>query len=517
MKENKKMTEQELDNFTGRSGFMSFDGLMKRNNGHPRCDDDNCLRNDKPIMHKFWLTSIAAFVGLFFGAHSVATAAVGITSYSDFLKGVRYAQFQQFENRINSEVMDKQAFTAMQKHILKHYRGVKITNSFLGQSGSPIDCVTIKSQPSLKSREMRGHKLATPPKALTRADQRSAKRVKSGKDIKPQLSRKMKDLYGNTMYCRNGTIPMRRLTLETLTRFETLDDFFSKGPGDALQRAEKRVQKSNFQKDSTSEPVPGPGDEYTHYWAVALQTVDNHGGDSRLNVWRPDAEPGWFSLAQHWYSAGSGANKQTVEGGWQVAERKYDNTNPNLFIYSTSANYSEDSGCYNLDCAAFVQINNNWVLGGELGPVSTTGGTQYIFRMQWQLHNGNWWLFLKGKGAAQPGVANYHAIGYYPEEHFDGGQLTQHATRIDYGGEVSSLWEEDETGEMGSGQHAVEGWQQAAYQRTIYYIDLAQKGQWANLTKVNSTPDCYTADIHNQTATTWATYLYFGGSECPAP
>ena len=212
-------------------------------------------------MHKFWLTSIAAFVGLFFGAHSVATAAVGIASYSDFLKGVRYAQFEQFENRINSEVMDKQAFTAMQKHILKHYRGVKITNSFLGQSGSPIDCVTIKSQPGLKSREMRGHKLATPPKALTRADQRSTKRVESGKGIKPQLSRKMKDLYGNTMYCRNGTIPMRRLTLETLTRFETLGNFLSKGPDDVLQRAEKRAQKSNSQKDSTSEPVPGPGDE----------------------------------------------------------------------------------------------------------------------------------------------------------------------------------------------------------------------------------------------------------------
>ncbi|MDP6653217.1 MAG: neprosin family prolyl endopeptidase [Gammaproteobacteria bacterium] len=457
-----------------------------------------------------------ALLPLFLGVHSVAAAAVGIASYSDFIKGVRYAQFEQFENRINSEVMDKQAFTAMQKHILKHYRGVKITNSFLGQSGSPIDCVTIKSQPSLQSRKMRGHKLATPPKALTRADQRSAKRVKSGKDIKPQLSRKMKDLYGNTMYCGKGTIPMRRLTLETLTRFETLDDFFSKGPGDALQRAEKRKEQSSVQSKQ-EEIVPGD-DDATHYWAHARQTVDNHGGDSRLNVWRPDADPGEFSLSQHWYVGGTGANKQTVEGGWHVYDWKYENSNPNLFIFSTSAGYSVTdpvSKCYNLDCAAFVQINNSWVLGGELGPVSTTGGTQYIFRMQWQLHNGNWWLFLKGRGSAEPGVANYHAVGYYPEEWFNGGQLTQHATKIDYGGEVAS--HDENTGEMGGGKHAVEGWQQAAYQRTIYYIDLAQKGQWANLTKVNGTPDCYTADLHNQTGTTWATYLYFGGPECPAP
>jgi hypothetical protein len=513
MKENKKMTEQELENFTGRSGFMSFDGLMKRNNGHLRCDDDNCLRNDEPIMHKFWLTSIAAFVGLFFGAHSVATAAVGITSYSDFLKGVRYAQFEQFENRINSEVMDKQAFTTMQKHILKHYRGVKITNSFLGQSGSPIDCIAIKSQPSLQIRKMHGHILATPPKPRNSVDQRSVKRVKTGKAIKPQLSRKMKDLYGNTMYCRKGTIPMRRLTLETLTGFKTLDDFFRKGPGETFERSNREPQKIVLQpKDS--EIVPGD-DDATHYWAFADKQVDNHGGDSRLNVWRPDADPGVFSLSQHWYTAGSGANKQTVEGGWQVYEGKYDNTNPNLFIYSTSADYSEDSGCYNLDCAAFVQINNNWVLGGELGPVSTTGGTQYIFRMQWQLHNGNWWLFLKGKGSAQPGVANYDAIGYYPEEHFNDGQLTEYATRIVYGGEVAS--HSEKTGEMGGGEQAVEGWQQTAYQRTIYYIDLGQTAQWASLSDGSFNTDCYTADLHNQTATTWATYLYFGGSECPAP
>ena len=445
-----------------------------------------------------------ALLPLFLGVHSVAAVAVGIASYSDFLQGVRYSKFKQFESHINSKVLDKNAFAAMQKHILKHYRGVKIANSFLDQSGSSVDCVTLKSQPSLQIRKMRGHKLATPPKALTRADQRSAKRVESGRDIKPQLSRKMKDLYGNTMYCRKGTIPMRRLTLETLTRFRTLDDFFSKGPVDDLPR------KSDSQKYSASEPVSGPEDEYTHYWAHARRTVDNHGPDSgsRPPTSGPSTTPGWFSLAQHWHTGGTGANKQTVEGGWQLAELKYDNTNPNLFIYSTNANYNESSGCYNLDCAAFVQINNDWVLGGELGPVSTAEGTQYIFRMQWQLHNGNWWLFLKGKGSAEPGVANYHAIGYYPEEWFNGKQLTQHAKKIDYAGETPSL-----VSEMG-GKHAVEGWFDCA--AAGCRIDLAQTDKWPNLTKVNNTPDCYTADLHNQADTTWATYLYFGGPKCPA-
>ena len=133
------------------------------------------------LVVKSGLVATAALLPLFLGGQSVAVAATGITSYSDFMKGVRYAQFEQFENRINSKVSDKTAFAAMQNHILRHYRRVKITNSFLGQSGSPIDCVALKSQPSLQSRKMRGHKLATPPKALTRADQRSAKRVEIGR------------------------------------------------------------------------------------------------------------------------------------------------------------------------------------------------------------------------------------------------------------------------------------------------------------------------------------------------
>ena len=458
------------------------------------------------------LVATGALLPLFFSGLSAAVAAVaavaatGITSYSNFLTEVENSQFEQFESRIDSEVLDKYAFTAMQKHILKHYHGVQVANSFLDQSGNPIDCITLKSQPSLQSRKMRSHKLATPPKALARADQRSAKRVSTSKGIKPQLSYKMKDLSGNIMYCRKGTIPMRRLTLETLTRFRTLDDFFSKGPID------NRLGKSDSQKNSTSESAPRPEDEYTDYWAHARQTIDNHNGDSRTRTPTrgPSTTPAWFSLAQHWYVGGAGGSKQTVEGGWQLAERKYDNTNPNLFIYSTNASYSEDSGCYNLDCAAFVQINNNWVLGGELGPISTTDGTQYNFRMQWQLHNSNWWLFLKGESSAQSGAANYHAIGYYPQEWFTGRQLTQHATEIGNAGETSSL-----AGQMGSGRHAAEGWFECT--TAGCQIDLAQTDKWPNLAQVNNTPDCYIADLHNQPGTTWATYLYFGGPECLAP
>lgn len=441
-----------------------------------------------------------ALATLLLFASQTLFAATGIIPLEDYLYGVEKASLKDYLDLKGTEVNDERSFDEMKKHILEHYQGVLVTNSFLGDSGKIIDCVITESQPSLQTEKMRDHKIAKPPEVMLGSNVKI--RIDEQKEdiLAPQLGKNKIDRFNNLMYCDTGTIPLTRLMLATLVHYPSLSDFFYKKPP----------------VDKGEEPVPGD-DTYTHYWAHAKQTVNNYGGDSRLNVWKPNADPGWFSLSQHWYVGGSGSGRQTVEGGWQVAWRKYDTTNPHLFIYSTSANYASGSGCYNLDCAAFVQINNSWVIGGQLGPVSTMNGTQYIFRMQWQYYEGNWWLFLKGRGAADPGVEDYYAIGYYPEEHFDGGQMTHYATKIDYGGEVSSLLGDNKTGEMGSGKFASEGWKRAAYQRTIYYIDTSHVSHWANLSKVNNTPSCYTADVHNLTGGTWATYLYFGGEKCPNP
>ena len=242
-----------------------------------------------------------------------------------------------------------------------------------------------------------------------------------------------------------------------------------------------------------------------HRWAWGEQQVANKGGDSRLNVWKPNVAPGNFSLSQHWYVGGNEGNTQTVEGGWQVFPSKYGTDNPALFIFFTPDNYA--TGCYNLECKGFVQINNSWVLGGSLSPQSTDGGTQYIIRMQWQLYKNNWWLFVQGAGS-------YVAVGYYPGTLFKDGQMSKNAQFVKYGGET---WADgnDKAGQMGSGQFANAGWTHAAYQRTIYYIDLSLTGQWTTLTPNQPTASCYTIDMHNNSAGSWATYFYFGGPKCP--
>jgi len=247
------------------------------------------------------------------------------------------------------------------------------------------------------------------------------------------------------------------------------------------------------------------GDTSTHRWAWGDQQVDNHGGDSHLNVWAPNSSPGVFSLSQHWYTGGSGNSLQTVEGGWQVFPNKYGTNSPALFVYYTPDNYA--SGAYNLDKAGFIQVNNSWVLGGALAPVSTDGGTQYFIRIQWQLYEGNWWLFVQGAG-------DYIAVGYYPGSVFKSGQMARNAQWIKYGGETASNNSGD-AGQMGSGSFADQGWTHSAYHRTIYYIDNSHVSQWADLDAHQPTSSCYTIDMHNNAAGTWATYFFYGGPGCP--
>ena len=146
---------------------------------------------------------------------------------------------------------------------------------------------------------------------------------------------------------------MARLTLEKLTRFGTLDEFFGKGP------------PGGDQGGPAMAPEP-------HLYETGRQYVTNFGGNSWLNLWSPVGD---FSISQQWYGAGWETERQTVEGGWQIYEKKYKTKKAVLFIYWTADNYGTLK-CYNLDCVAFRQINKNWFLGGIWDHYSTIDGTQ---------------------------------------------------------------------------------------------------------------------------------------------
>jgi hypothetical protein len=448
-------------------------------------------------MKRFVFVSVVALLFVE-GGYSIAVGQVppddpnktSFVSLQDALQKIRSARYADYEGRVGERVESAKAFEEMKKYLLERYEGVEGVSSFI-RDGTYVDCIKIESQPSVRQQRIR--EIAKPPGSS--GFEEGNRKAEAGQYhyAESPLKLGLKDQFGNPVSCREGTIPMQRITLETLVRFPTLREFQSKVP-------RGRGVPTPRRKDSQLLPDW----EKTHLHAYGSEVVTNYGGNSWLDLWNPSGD---FTLSQHWYTGGASGNTQTVEGGWVVDPDKYGTSKAVLFIYWTADDY-QTTGCYNLDCSGFVQTNSNWYLGGTWDNYSSTGDGQWGFELQWKLYSGNWWLFLKGPG-------NYEAVGYYPTSLYNGGQLASNATSIIYGGEVArkvgDVWPQ-----MGSGAQANAGWQYAAYQNTIFYIPKDMDGGvgvWASLTTTDEAlASCYTVDyVSAASGSSWGSYIYFGG------
>lgn len=458
------------------------------------------LYKGKSALWRRQLLILFAFVALAMPRES-ADAAEGETPkkfvpYPQFISETKDAKPQDFGAKSDGRVRDAAAFEEMRSYILSYYDGIAVKHSFV-EDGRTVDCVPIEQQPSLHSGKG-GEKSELRPAPITRPitppkPEKGAAAPGSTRAIDLTLKKGKRDVFGNELYCAKGTIPIRRMTLDDIMRFPTLRDFLRAGKWDdgSLDREGRTHPNRN-----------NPDDSSTHYYARGYQFVDNFGGDGWLNVWSPTVAKDSMSLSQLWVVGSEGEGKQTVEAGWQVYPNKWGSDKAALFIFYTTKNYSD--GCYNLECKGFVQIANNVYLGKGFTHYSSSGDGQWGFNLQWKRHtDGNWWLFYKGN-------ANYIAVGYYPKTLFGTGTLASKATKVAFGGEDSG---DASAKQMGSGALAADGWQKAAFLNFAFYIDTSTVSQWANLTKYESNPDCYTATINNIYGS-WGTYLYFGGPKC---
>jgi hypothetical protein len=412
----------------------------------------------------------------------------GFPSLKEFVQSVRSQKHASFlaRNLPGSKVANEAAFADMQAYILSLYDKMEAKHSFMDETGAVYDCIPAEQQPSLRG--SRGRIPSAPDAPQHEAAGGPNDELRDSLIGSPLRSDK-KDQFGNVMDCPQGTIPMRRVTMEQLARFETLKDFFRKGP-----RAGGRPPQM----------IEPPTVAATHRWAHAFQNVSNGGGHSYLNLWGPfvDTSNGQiFSLSQHWYVGGSGGNLQTLECGWQVYPQFYGDNSPHLFTYWTADNYNT-TGCYNLTCNAYVQLPGAPIAPGmPLGPVSVVGGPQYVVELTYWHTGGRWWLYFNGTSGS-------NAIGYYPDTLYSGGALAGNAAEIDYGGETVGT---TSFPPMGSGQFANQGWQRAAYQRTIgYYPPQGGAMVNANLTASQGWPNLYTAQV-NMYASPWFETLWYGG------
>lgn len=303
--------------------------------------------------------------------------------------------------------------------------------------------------------------------------------------------------YGtDTEACGPGTVPVRRITLDEMRRFKTLKDYFSKVPSHVAARA------------AGSESEDGDPADTGHQYSRGAQFVDNWGMSAALNLWSPSTElANEFSLSQIWVvRGGDGAAtvKQTVEAGWQVYRDKYSDSKARLFIYFTPDGYGS-GGCYNKDCAAFVQTDNSVYIAGDFTAYSAIGGAQKEITLRWQKsgETGDWWLKY---GTTW--------VGYYPRSLFNNGAIANYAGKIAVGGEIvdnRNLNLHTST-DMGSGRFASTGWQSASYERLIQYITRTSN-TWADpsLSQGVTNSACYSISSFNYDSGGWLRHFYFGG------
>jgi Neprosin len=324
---------------------------------------------------------------------------LSFVSFQDFIQGMTSTSFETFASRA---VQHEGAFEEMRSHILKMYAGVtahaKVT-SFVSE-GQHVDCIAIMEQPSVFHLGIKQIEKPPMPTGGGRTKPASLSYVDS------LLKQGLKDQFGNLISCAEDTIPMSRLTMDRLTQFATLKDFFAKHPSGAAVQP-----RGALDPRATWDP--------TRKSAVGYQEVINYGGNSWMELWLPVGD---YSASLQRY--GGGSPFQTLEGGWVVYPQRFKTTNGVTFIYWSAGT----AGCYNLDCPGFVQVNHHWYLGGGWTKYATPQ-RRWGFRLQWKLIEGKWWLFLDGAGT-------YESVGYYPTSIYNGGQLSRNAHQIEFGGEV---------------------------------------------------------------------------------
>ncbi|KAM3733777.1 hypothetical protein ACB098_11G163100 [Castanea mollissima] len=163
----------------------------------------------------------------------------------------------------------------------------------------------------------------------------------------------------------------------------------------------------------------------------------------------------------------NGVFLDSIEAGAmkQVYYDLYKDFETRLFTYWTSDGY-QNTGCYNMVCPGFVQIDTRLALGASFIPYSEYGGVQKSINYFVYKDNvdGNWWLHLN----------NMYLIGYWPSALFS--VLSNSASLVTWGGEVANLniGGQHTTTQMGSGHFAEERPSRASYFQNLKVMDAEQ-------------------------------------------
>ncbi|KAE8706798.1 hypothetical protein F3Y22_tig00110388pilonHSYRG00280 [Hibiscus syriacus] len=331
--------------------------------------------------------------------------------------------------------------------------------SIKSPDGDIIDCIKLAHQLAFDHPLFKNHKIQMTPNFHP---ERAFADSKVSSKTKPGSSKKITQVWHLNGRCPEETIPMRKTKEDDLLRASSIKAF-----------GKKRHKTIPQPRSADPDLISQSG----HQHAIAYVDGDKYyGAKATINVWEPKIQqPNEFSLSQIWILGGSfGEDLNSIEAGWQVSPDLYGDNHTRLFTYWTSDAY-QATGCYNLLCSGFIQINNEIAMGASIYPISGYHSSQYdISLLVWKdPKTGNWWL----------------QFGEVVNSESDG----QHTST-----------------QMGSGHFPNEGFGKASYFKNIQIVDgsnnLRVPKGLATFTEQSS---CY--DVETGKGGNWGSYFYYGG------
>ncbi|XP_065870281.1 protein neprosin-like [Euphorbia lathyris] len=359
--------------------------------------------------------------------------------------------------------------------------------SIKSPDGDIIDCVHISHQPAFDHPSLRNHTIQMRPNSLPQGILRETKASSTSE------KKTVTQLWHLNGKCPQGTIPVRRIKEDDILRASSVEMFGRKN----------HVGNGNGIPQPMS-PEPDLITQNGHQHAIVYVQGDKYyGAKATINVWEPNIQqPNEFSLSQIWILGGSfGQDLNSIEAGWQVSPDLYGDNRPRLFTYWTSDAY-QATGCYNLLCSGFIQINNQIAMGASIFPVSNYGGSQYeISLLVWKdPKEGNWWIQFGDESV----------LGYWPASLFS--YLVESATMVEWGGEIVNSQSDGHhtTTQMGSGHFPGEGFGKSGYFKNIQLVDGSNNLRIPkDIHTFTEQPNCY--NVQNGKDADWGTYFFYGG------
>ncbi|CAJ2674282.1 unnamed protein product [Trifolium pratense] len=227
--------------------------------------------------------------------------------------------------------------------------------------GYIVDCVDINKQPAFDHPFLKNHKLQRRPNFYIKKDKTSVKNSTTN------------PTFGfDEVECPTGTVPIRRTTKDDLIRAEFL-------------RNDNILVATKAHHADVSLKVPGE-----RYYAVKGTT----------SIYNPKISIAQASSSHIYIQSGDGTNNIIV--GWHVFPHIYGDDKTHLFVAWTSDNFKK-TGCYNVQCRGFVQIESHYHVGGVIPNISAYGGPVFDMPIEIFLENNRWWVAI-----------NNYSVGYFP-------------------------------------------------------------------------------------------------------